>query len=77
LLLCTVVSVESDLQLRVDIRIHGKPYELTVTRQGFTLMPKGKKRKGIQMSWAVFVEDDAVLYSELHASIRRILGAKN
>jgi hypothetical protein len=78
LLLRKVVSVESgDLHMRVDIRIHGRPYALTVTRKGFKLVPKGK-RKGIQMPWAVFVEDDdAVLYSELQASIRKILGARD
>lgn len=63
--------------MRVEIRIHGKPYGLTVTRRGFKLVPKGK-RKGIEMPWAVFVEDDdAVLYSELQASIRKILDAGN
>ena len=77
LLLCKVVSLESDdMQMRIDIRIDGKPYALTVTRSGFTLVPKGK-RKGIHMPWTAFVEDDAVLYSELHASIRRALGARN
>lgn len=77
LLLCKVVSLESDdVQMRIDIRIDGKPYALTVTRSGFTLVPKGK-RKGIHMPWTAFVEDDAVLYSELHASIRRALGARN
>jgi hypothetical protein len=70
------VSVKADVQVRVDIKIHGKPYFLTVTRGGFKLVPKGK-RKGIEMPWSVFVEDDdAVLYSELQASIRSILSAK-
>ena len=73
---CKVVSVESDLEMRIDLRIHGKPYALTVTRKGFKLVPKGK-RKGIQMPWATFVEDDAVLYSELQASIRKIIGARD
>ena len=72
-----IVSVESDLYVRIDIKIHGRPYALTVTRSGFKLVPRGK-RKGIQMPWAVFVEDDdAVLYSELQASIRKILGARD
>lgn len=74
---CKVVSVEADVEVRIDLKIHGKPYAVTVTRGGFKLVPKGK-RKGIQMPWAVFVEDDdAVLYSELQASIRRILGGKD
>jgi hypothetical protein len=71
LLLRKVVAVESDLELRIDLRIRGKPYALTVTRDGFKLVPKGK-RKGIEMPWTFFVEDDdAMLYSELHAAIRR------
>jgi hypothetical protein len=71
------VSLERELPMRVNVSIHGRPYSLTVTRKGFKLVLKGK-RKGIQMPWAVFVEDDdAVLYSELQASIRRILGAKD
>lgn len=74
---CKVVSVESDyLEMRMDVRIHGKPYALTVTRQGFKLVPRGRG-KGIQMPWATFVDDDAVLYSELQASIRKILGARD
>jgi hypothetical protein len=65
------------MPLHVDLSIHGKTYSLTVTRKGFKLVLKGK-RKGIQMPWAVFVEDDdAVLYSELQASIRKILGARD
>ena len=79
---CKVVSVEADVEVRIDLKIHGKPYAVTVTRGGFKLVPTGKpksgKRKSIQMPWAVFVEDDdAVLYSELQASIRKILGAKD
>ena len=62
--------------MRIEIRIHGKPYALTITPAGFTLVQKGK-RKGIEMPWATFVEDDAVLYSELQASIRRILAARD
>jgi hypothetical protein len=70
-----VVSVDTDVQMRMAIRIRGKPYFLTITRDYFKLVPKGK-RKGIEMPWAVFVEDDdAVLYSDLQASIRKILSS--
>ena len=69
------VSLDTDVQLRMAIRIRGKPYFLIVTRDHFKLVPKGK-RKGIEMPWAVFVEDDdAVLYSDLQASIRKILSS--
>ena len=61
--------------MRMAIRIRGKPYFLTITRDHFRLVAKGK-RKGIEMPWAVFVEDDdAVLYSDLQASIRKILSS--
>jgi hypothetical protein len=77
LLPCKVVSVESDyLEMRIDLRIRGKRYALTVTREGFKLVSKGK-RTGVEMPWSTFVEDDAVLYSELQASIRRIVGARD
>jgi hypothetical protein len=72
LLLCKVVSTESDVQVQIKLRVRGKPYSLTVTPAGFKLVPEGK-RKGIEMPWSDFVSDDAVLYSELQASIRRIL----
>ena len=59
--------------MRMAIRIRGKPYLLMVTRDGFKLVRKGKRR-GVEMPWTVFVEDDdAVLYSDLQASIRKIL----
>lgn len=69
------MSLDTDVQLRMAIRIRGKPYFLTLTRDNFKLVAKGK-RKGIEMPWAVFVEDDdAVLYSDLQASIRKILSS--
>ena len=68
-----VVSVDTDVQMRMALRIRGKQYFLIVSRDGFKLVAKGKRR-GIEMPWAVFVEDDdAVLYSDLQASIRKIL----
>jgi ribosomal protein S6E (S10) len=75
LLPVNVASTESGVPFRLNLRIQGKPYVLTVTPQGFKLVLKGK-RKGVEMPWAAFVSDDAVLYSELQASIRRILGGK-
>ena len=69
------MPVDTDVQMRMAISIRGKKYFLTVTRDHFKLVGKGK-RKGIEMPWAVFVEDDdAVLYSDLQASIRKILSS--
>jgi hypothetical protein len=71
-----MASTESGVPFRLNLRIRGKPYLLTVTPKGFKLVLKGK-RTGVEMPWSAFVSDDAVLYSELQASIRRILGAKD
>jgi len=49
---------------------------LTIDPEGFRLVLKGQ-RKGIEMPWSVLVEDDAILYSELQASIRKILRPKS
>jgi hypothetical protein len=69
------VPTKSEAPFRLNLRIGGKPYLLTVTPEGFRLVPKGR-RKGVEMPWSVFVSDDALLYSELQASIRKILGTK-
>jgi hypothetical protein len=60
---------------RLNLTIKGKPYLLTVTPEGFKLVPRGK-RKGVEIPWSVFISDDALLYSDLQASIRKILGTK-
>jgi hypothetical protein len=75
LLALNIVSTESDVPVRMNLRIKGEPYLLTVTLRGFKLVPRGK-RKGVEMPWSAFVSDDALLYSELQVSIRKILGAK-
>ena len=75
MLLCNDVSTESEVPVRLNVRIQGKPYVLTVTPRGFKLVPKGKRR-GVEMPWSAFVSDDAVLYSELQASIRKILSGR-
>lgn len=70
------MSNASGVQVRLDLRIRGKAYLLTIDPEGFRLVLKGQ-RNGIEMPWSVFVEDDAILYSELQASIRKILRPKS
>ena len=60
----------SDMSLRLNLKIRGKAYVLTVTTESFRLVLKGK-REGIELPWSAFQDDDAVMLSELHASIRR------
>jgi hypothetical protein len=70
------VSTESEAPVRLKLRIQGKWYLLTVTSHGFKLVRRGM-RKGVEMPWHAFVSDDALLYSELQASIGRILRVKD
>jgi hypothetical protein len=64
------VSEKSDIYLRLNLELRGQPYLLTVTRKSFTLVLKGR-REGIELPWTAFLDDDAVMLSALHASIRR------
>ena len=54
--------------LRREIDIGGKPFVLTVTTEGFRLVPK-RRRKGIEISWASLVSGDAALAVALRASL--------
>ena len=54
--------------LKREIAIHGDPYVVTITPEGFTLVPKGK-RKGYQLAWESFVSGEAALATALNASV--------
>lgn len=54
--------------LRREIDIDGKAYTVTLTQQGFTLVPKGK-RKGLELDWASLVSGEAALAASLNASL--------
>ena len=51
-----------------ELTIGSATYTLTVTPDGFKLVPKGK-RKGLEMSWASLVSGDTALAVALHASL--------
>jgi hypothetical protein len=48
--------------------IGGDPYVLTITPEGLTLVPKGK-RKGYSLAWNAFVSGEAALATALNASL--------
>jgi hypothetical protein len=54
--------------LKRELELNDQPYTLTLTGEGFTLVPKGK-RKGMQRKWADLVSGDAALAVALTASV--------
>lgn len=54
--------------LKREIEIDGTPYVLTLRVDGFSLVPKGK-RKGFDMAWSAFVSGEAALAQALNASL--------
>jgi hypothetical protein len=54
--------------LRRALAIGGNPYVLTITPDGLTLVPKGK-RKGYTLAWNAFVSGEAALATALNASL--------
>lgn len=57
-----------DAPLRRELAIGGKPYVLTITPEGFKLVPKGK-RKGRELAWRDLVTGEAALAVALNASL--------
>lgn len=59
-----------DEPLKRELVIDGKPYVLTISRQGLTLVPKGK-RKGQELRWKDLVTGQAALAVALNASLEK------
>lgn len=55
--------------LKREVTIRGKPYTLTTSPEGLSLVPKGR-RKGYRLSWDAFVSGDAALAMALAASVK-------
>jgi hypothetical protein len=55
--------------LRREVEVDGAAYTLTITPQGMTLVPKGR-RKGYELAWQALVSGDAALATALNASLR-------
>jgi hypothetical protein len=71
----TPVSGMADLSFTLTLNLRGKPYVLTVTPNGFRLVPRGR-RQSVELPWTAFLDEDAALYSELYKSIHRLRSAK-
>jgi hypothetical protein len=64
------MATKLDKPLKRELRIEGRPYMLTVTPEGFKLVPKGK-RKGQEIAWRDMVSGEAALAAALNASLKR------
>jgi hypothetical protein len=62
------MTTKLDGALKREINVDGATYTLTITSEGFRLVPKGK-RKGYEMVWSAFVSGDAALAQALNASL--------
>jgi hypothetical protein len=62
------VTTKLDNTLKRELSILGKPYTLTLSPQGFSLAPKGR-RKGYDLAWVDLVSGDAALAVALNASL--------
>lgn len=51
-----------------ELELNGEKYTLTVSPEGFKLVPKGK-RKGIELAWAQLVSGEAALATALNATL--------
>ena len=51
-----------------ELELNGEKFTLTVTPEGFRLVPKGK-RKGVEIAWASIVNGEAALAHALNASL--------
>jgi hypothetical protein len=64
------MATKLDRPLKREIAIEGRPYMLTLTPEGFKLVPKGK-RKGQEIAWRDLVGGEAALAAALNASLQR------
>jgi hypothetical protein len=54
--------------IKRELDVNGEKYTLTLTPEGFSLVPKGK-RKGVELTWAAIAGGDAALAIALNASL--------
>lgn len=63
------MATKLDGVLKRELQIANEPYILTITPEGFKLVPKGK-RKEYEMQWSALVSGDQALATALTASLR-------
>ena len=66
-----ITKLENDLRREIDI--DGVPHVVTLSRSGFLLTVKGR-RKGLEIAWKDLVSGDAALATALNASLTANVG---
>jgi hypothetical protein len=64
------MTTKLNAPIKREIDVGGDTYTLTVSPEGFKIVPKGK-RKGIELTWHSIVSGDAALTTALNASLYR------
>lgn len=64
------MATKLEKPLRREVVIEGQPYMVTLSPEGLTLVPKGK-RKGLELGWKALVSGEAALATALNASLSR------
>jgi hypothetical protein len=59
--------------LKREISIDDAPWTLTITPEGLTLVPKGR-RNGVTLAWKALASGDAALAAALNASVQPARG---
>lgn len=62
------MTTKLDGSLKRELEVGGALYTLTITPDGLTLVPKGR-RKGFELAWDAFVSGEAALATALNASL--------
>ncbi|MDQ6619823.1 MAG: hypothetical protein M3Z31_09025 [Pseudomonadota bacterium] len=62
------MTTKLEAPLKREIDIGAASYTLTVSPEGFKLVPKGK-RNGYELKWSAFVSGDAALVKALNTSL--------
>lgn len=62
------MTTKLDGRLKRELSVGGKLFTLTISPNGFSLVPKGR-RKGYDLAWIDLVSGDAALATALNASL--------
>lgn len=65
------MTTRLDGPLKREVEVDGTAYTVTLTPEGLSLVPKGK-RKGIEITWKALADGDAALAAELRASLNKL-----
>ena len=66
------MTAKLEKPIKRELKIHGRPYVLTISPEGFKLVLKGK-RKGYELSWESFVSGETALAAALNATLHLTL----